>query len=565
MLLLAILSQVLLLSSSTAADDGPIVKTDLGRVRGYTLKSKFWRQFYAFSGIPYAKPPVGKLRFQAPLPVEPWEGVLNATKDGPICIQYLQNMVIGQEDCLYLSVYSRNLEGSQPVLVHIHGGAYKEGDQSFYGPHYLMDENIVVVNINYRLGVFGFFTLESPEMPGNQGVKDQVLALKWVKDNIASFGGNPNLVTIIGESAGGASVYNHLISPRSKGLFHRVISESGTSYAAWGVAPPGYRKSVCEQLLTLMNCSTDPTAAIPCISAKLPEYILFRTLSLKNGLLSFGPVIEEAGKDSFISGLPSEWKHNPAPLLIGTTSAEGLLLTSSMASKDYDYKKFSSTFNQAAPDILGYSATASNPDQVTKAIRRFYLKNEEITADDFANLTMVVSDVLFTIPIIEGADKHSRFAGYDNDVYFYYFDFRIPVPGEDKRFAVGAPHTAEALYIWNISAFGYDISKDPRELHLSNILVKTVTSFMINGKPSIIGFTDEWKKWTPDSHNYIHIDLDGFHLEKGLADNRVKFWKSIDYMDKYRNSSGSAGFVHSTILLFHICLFCGYLLLKEVM
>lgn len=189
--------------------------------------------FHAFLKIPYAEPPVAELRFKAPVPKKPWKKVYDATEYGPMCMQLnlLSNSSVS-ENCLHLNVFTRNLPESansslRPVVVYIHGGAFQLGSASDHKPHLLMEQDIVLVTLNYRLGVFGFLSVGTYHHPGNLAFKDQVLALKWVKNNIAKFGGDPDVVTLMGNSAGAFSVTAHMVSPMSKGLFHRVIAFSG--------------------------------------------------------------------------------------------------------------------------------------------------------------------------------------------------------------------------------------------------------------------------------------------------------------------------------------------------
>ena len=209
----------------------PVALTDRGPVRG--VDTAGGREFL---GIPYAAPPVGDLRWRAPRPPAPWVLPRDASQFAPHCSQVASpfGVASASEDCLYLNVYAPGdaLFG-HPVMVYIHGGAFQTGESDDYGPHKLVDQGIVVVTINYRLGSLGFFadptlTAESPEgTSGNYGVMDQQEALRWVRRNIVAFGGDPNNVTIFGESAGGASVHTHLASPKSRGLFQRAIAESG--------------------------------------------------------------------------------------------------------------------------------------------------------------------------------------------------------------------------------------------------------------------------------------------------------------------------------------------------
>ncbi|XP_069356258.1 esterase FE4-like [Maniola hyperantus] len=191
--------------------------------------------FYSFKGIPYAAPPTGSGRFKAPQPARSWTGIRNATVHGSVCPQFdpLFNIYIpGSEDCLFLNVYTPKLPPCSllPVMFFIHGGLYitGSGNDDLYGPDFLINQNdVVAVTINYRLDNLGFLVLDTESVPGNAGMKDQVAALRWVRMNIKNFGGDPNKVTIFGESVGSASVALHALSPMSKGLFRRVIGTSG--------------------------------------------------------------------------------------------------------------------------------------------------------------------------------------------------------------------------------------------------------------------------------------------------------------------------------------------------
>lgn len=207
-----------------------IVDIEQGRINGTLLKSRYGEDFHAFLRIPFAEPPIGDLRFKEPQPPKPWIGIYDATYYGPMCVQTNARPDIGaDENCLHLNVFSPNLNGSLPVIVYIFGGAFSWGtgiDQG--GPQSLMDREVVVVNFNHRVSALGFLALGTREISGNAGMKDQVLALKWIQKNIALFGGDPNRVTLSGMSAGGISATAHMISPMSKDLFHGVYSFSGS-------------------------------------------------------------------------------------------------------------------------------------------------------------------------------------------------------------------------------------------------------------------------------------------------------------------------------------------------
>jgi para-nitrobenzyl esterase len=219
--------------AAPAAPATPVVRTDTGRIAGVVRED-----VKTFLGIPYAVPPVGDLRWRAPQPAKPWQGVRPAVAYSPVCRQNVDWIKEPQsEDCLYLNVWAPAKAGKKPlpVMVWIHGGGFHggSGSQALYEGAALTHRGVIVVTINYRLGVFGFFahpelSAEAPDhASGNQGIRDQIAALGWVKRNIAAFGGDPKRITIFGESAGSDAVVLLTTSPPAKGLFQRAIGESG--------------------------------------------------------------------------------------------------------------------------------------------------------------------------------------------------------------------------------------------------------------------------------------------------------------------------------------------------
>ncbi|SEM93219.1 carboxylesterase/lipase family protein [Nonomuraea pusilla] len=209
-----------------------IAVTRHGRIRG-----RLQNGIQVFRGIPYAAPPFGAHRFRAPAPVEPWEGVRDASEFGPTAPKRpyrppLDRLIpeeqIPGDECLNLNVWTPGADdGARPVMVWIHGGSLRNGSSSLalYDGHAFARDGVVLVSINYRLGVEGFGVF--PDAPDNRGLLDQIAALEWVRDNIAAFGGDPGNVTAFGESAGAISIGALLTSPRAKGLFHRAIMQSG--------------------------------------------------------------------------------------------------------------------------------------------------------------------------------------------------------------------------------------------------------------------------------------------------------------------------------------------------
>jgi para-nitrobenzyl esterase len=217
-----------------------LVTTHSGPISGVKVDD----QVTVYKGIPYAAPPVGELRWKAPVPVTPWKGVREATQFAPACVQpkstsvsvYTDDPPRMSEDCLYLNIWQpTQVKSGAPVMVWIHGGAFHAGHTAgaVYNGSELARRGVVIVSTSYRMGILGFLahpqlSQESPQhVSGNYGLLDQLAALKWVKDNIAAFGGDPTNVTIFGESAGALSVMDLVASPQAKGLFSKAIAESG--------------------------------------------------------------------------------------------------------------------------------------------------------------------------------------------------------------------------------------------------------------------------------------------------------------------------------------------------
>ncbi|XP_060516717.1 esterase FE4-like isoform X2 [Cylas formicarius] len=372
---------VCLFINAAVASREIVVTTNQGRIRGSVEYSYNGTKYYAFHTIRYAKAPVGDLRFQAPQPADPWTNTFNATvPNGAICYQVSFDLPNETEDCLFLSVYSPNIWADEllPVIFHIHGGGFYFGWADIYRPGYFMDSaKVVVVNVNYRLGPFGFFSTGDGIIPGNAGLKDQLLALQWTQKNIASFGGDPNKVTLMGESAGANSVDYHILSSRSAGLFRAAVLLSGTA-------------------INSLPCLRDQTS-ITYDTAKLIGNAEFQNIKNSSQLLSklqkvsarqidmaskaykdsfdqnrivklaelqvayYAPVIEKHNNEPFVTRCPYESFHNgnynKVPVFLGTVNEEGLIVMlgagNVMHSEDFGYPwQFDNSANFTNQDKL---------------------------------------------------------------------------------------------------------------------------------------------------------------------------------------------------------------------
>ncbi|GMS94265.1 hypothetical protein PENTCL1PPCAC_16440, partial [Pristionchus entomophagus] len=239
----------LLLGASSSYPPSRLVETAYGPVQGRRLVSRGGKCVDAFQGIPYAKPPIGPLRFKKPEPLDGWNGVLDATEFDnrsiqlPLDLLEIFTKTTPSEDCLFLNVFTPCWEppaGGFPVMLFVHGGGFVMGDTETYGDLGICDNlctrDVVVVTIHYRVAYLGFFSTGDSACPGNLGLWDQTEALKWIQKNIGAFGGNNGNVTVFGQSAGGASVDFLHLSPHSTNLFHKGICMAGTTEAPWAIA-----------------------------------------------------------------------------------------------------------------------------------------------------------------------------------------------------------------------------------------------------------------------------------------------------------------------------------------
>ena len=333
-----------------------IVSTKYGDIEGieasYRNSTAPFKTVSKFLGVPFAAPPIGELRFKAPQPPNEWPNVRQAKKHGNVCLQprtyewTFKQFVPAftyNEDCLYLDVYTPNVNLSLAVMVYIHGGGYDKGTALASPSDVLALRGVVVVVIQYRLGLFGFLTTGDSAAPGNFGMLDQVEALKWVKENIANFGGNPDKVTIFGESAGGSSVSLHLMSPLSKGLFYQAIAESGVDLSPFTIQPTSLGLRYTKELAQNLGCPTgDHDAMVSCIRGKESKDLQQASASTKYRFVDYArwaPVVDKNFLHDKPQNLRKKGDYNQVPLMISFNSQEGGSILGSIANFSFGIMK----------------------------------------------------------------------------------------------------------------------------------------------------------------------------------------------------------------------------------
>ncbi|KAL3274199.1 hypothetical protein HHI36_015615, partial [Cryptolaemus montrouzieri] len=530
---------ILIFSVFATCQEVPRVDIPLGKIEGFLEKTINGKIFHAFEGIPYASPPIGKHRFKAPIPPKPWTGIWKANTKYK-CLQYNHfplletDPVEGTEDCLYLNVYTPNLTNKLDVIVYIHGGAFIFGSGASYQPHILLDRDVVYVSMNYRLGPLGFLSTEDDTVPGNNGLKDQILALKWIKENIQFFGGNPNSITITGMSAGGASVHFHTLSPKSKGYFNRAISMSGCMLNPWVIMENPLERS--KELAWIVGCDTgNIEIMIDCLRRRSAKQIVAVVGKFQPWLFNpfspFALVIDKWSSDPVLPNHPLQLlKHgsvSDTPWISSHTSGEGLY-------PGYDFyrsenlKYIDENWNEIIPHILHYNSTVkpSAKQSVTKKIREQYFGDNHISRNTFNQLVNMIGDRLFKVDIEKCTRLHA--AAIKSPVFHYVFDYRGAHSRTERRGItenIGVSHADDTAYVLKCDMDTLS-TKDDR--NISKLMVDSFVTFAKYGEPKI---ELEWppiSKKLEDPMKYLKIKSKSSLEEAATFGNR-KFWDSWNF------------------------------------
>ncbi len=436
-----------------------------------------------FLSVPFAKPPVGELRFAAPQEPDPWEGELACVEQPPAPIQHARRGMKDSEDCLYLNVFTSAHSDTDrlPVMVWIFGGGFQNGscsDQEFDGT-YLSSQGVVLVAINYRCGVMGFFSNKELEdrlgYVGNVGILDQILALKWVQANIAAFGGDPDNVTIFGQSAGGISTRIHLTNELSQGLFHKAIVESGGGLnEADLMRPKAEYQSVCDELIAQQGWSADDLMTLDAqeISDKLSDAAKAYFEGKEVGF--FQPFIDGVVMKEVPGVALAEGKYADVPIICGTVSGDSWMFS-----------------RKVLPDLLKEGNTS-------------YYRGFAISPHQAWAQTEVKQ-------------------GRKSPFYCYYFT-RVQPAGASSmhqaHFGGDTPHSTEISYVFGTldfrSAFtGKKYGEE--EYEVSKIMSAYWTSFAKTGDPNGEG-RPQWPAYTSEEPVGLYFSNDGIQAENLVYD-----------------------------------------------
>lgn len=480
------------------------------RVAQGDIEGELYEGFALYRAIPYAEAPVGDLRWKAPVPKAPWTGVYKAEKWGDRPYQTADPNQNGggigmSEDCLYLSVETpaKSADERLPVFVMIHGGAFATGSYSGTQESFVR-EGIVYASIEYRLGAMGF--MAHPELSkeskdgisGNYGIYDQICALRWIHDNIAAFGGDPDKVTICGESAGGISVSILCASPLCKGLFRAAISESGSSFcpvSSGESAPAG--GNTTRHYKAAEQAGLDFQKRLGAKNMKQMRKASGEDIVKATQGWEFWPVVDGKAITGDIYEQYERGDYNDVDVMIGYNSDEGSLFVHQM--KLDDYKGMAQKYGDHAGKLMeAYPAT--NDREALYAVRDIF------------------RDTAFGWGTWAWANLQAK-TGKRN-VYLYYFD-QVSQNSFIRQGLRGATHVAEMpfIYGWSWGPMN-DVDK-----HMAQIMPEYWINFVKHGNPNADGLPF-WTTYKQDEPTVMYM-RDGFHLTKAPNQKQMDFWEAF--------------------------------------
>ncbi|XP_049842954.1 acetylcholinesterase-like isoform X1 [Schistocerca gregaria] len=553
-------------ANASGADDRSdplVVATTSGLVRGRSV-TVLGREVHIFTGIPFAKPPLGPLRYRRPVPVDPWHGVLDATAMPNSCFQERYEYFPGfegeemwnpntnvSEDCLYLNVWvpqrlrlrhaappAPGTAPGVPMLVWIYGGGYMSGTSTlevYSADLVAATSDVIVASMQYRVGAFGFLYLpdigDGEEAPGNVGLWDQALAIRWLRDNAQAFGGSPELITLFGESAGGGAVSLHLLSPVTRGLVRRGILQSGTLNAPWSYMTADKAKEVARQLVEDCGCNasrvdTAPLQAMACMRAVDARTVSVQQWNSYWGILGFpsAPTIDGV----FLPKHPLDMIDDAEDLtdteiLIGSNQDEGTYFIL------YDFVEYfdkdAATFLQRDKYLEIVNTIFKNFSPLERDAIIFQYTDWEQLGDGYLNQRMVsdaVGDYFFICPSNLFATK---MAARGATVYYYYFTQRTSSNPWGQW--MGVIHGDEVEYVFgrplNLST---PFTESERDLSLR--MMHSFATFSLSGRPG-----DDWPTYSSDSPTYYVFNADTKGTGRGPRSNACAFWN--EFLPKIRN------------------------------
>ncbi|XP_061558509.1 neuroligin-3-like isoform X1 [Phycodurus eques] len=566
----------------------PTVTTQFGKLRGLRVPvpSEVLRPVDQYLGVPYGAPPVGDKRFMPPDQPSAWSGIKNATHFMPVCPQNIHSTVPEimmpiwftynldtvasyiqdqSEDCLYLNIYAPAEEGSQhkkkgasfshaethisedirdsearPVMVYIHGGSYMEGTGNMMDGSVLASYgNVVVVTLNYRIGILGFLSTGDQAAKGNYGLLDQIQALRWISKNVGYFGGDPGRITVFGSGIGASCVSLLTLSHHSEGLFHRAIIQSGSALSSWAVnyQPVKYTRMLAERV----GCNVlDTLDMVSCLQKKTAKELVEQDIQPAQYRVAFGPVIDGDVIPDDPEILMEQGEFLNYDIMLGVNQGEGLRfvenvmdLEDGVSGSDFDF-----VVSDFVDSLYGYP---EGKDTLRETIKFMYTDWADKDNPETRRKTLVAlfTDHQWVEPSVVTADLHAR---YGSPTYFYAFYHHCQ--SLMKPVWSDSAHGDEVPYVFGIPMIGptdlFPCNFSRNDIMLSAVVMTYWTNFAKSGDPNKPVPQDTkfihtkanrfeevaWSKYDPYDQLYLHIGLKP-RIRDHYRATKVAFWKHL--------------------------------------
>ncbi|XP_063793205.1 neuroligin-3 isoform X3 [Pseudophryne corroboree] len=567
-LALWVLSVTARILSSHAQVYSQTVNTHYGKLRGMrmSLPNDILGPVDQYLGVPYAAPPVGEKRFLPPEPPPSWSGIRNATHFSPVCPQNIQNAVPDimmpvwftsnldtvtgylqeqSEDCLYLNIYVPTEDdirdtGAKPVMVYIHGGSYMEGSGNMIDGSVLASYgNVIVITLNYRVGVLGFLSTGDQAAKGNYGLLDQIQALRWVSENVAFFGGDPHRITVFGSGIGASCVSLLTLSHHSEGLFQRAIIQSGSALSSWAVnyQPVKYTRLLAEKV----GCNVlDTVDMVDCLRQKNAKELVEQDIQPARYHVAFGPVIDGDVIPDDPEILMEQGEFLNYDIMLGVNQGEGLKFVENVvdaedgvSGSDFDY-----SVSNFVDNLYGYP---EGKDTLRETIKFMYTDWADRDNPETRRKTLVAlfTDHQWVEPSVVTADLHAR---YGSPTYFYAFYHHCQ--SLMKPAWSDAAHGDEVPYVFGVPMVGptdlFPCNFSKNDVMLSAVVMTYWTNFAKTGDPNKPVPQDTkfihtkanrfeevaWSKYNPREQYYLHIGLKP-RVRDHYRATKVAFWKHL--------------------------------------
>ncbi|KAH8279024.1 hypothetical protein KR018_012576, partial [Drosophila ironensis] len=533
-----------------------LVRTSTGLVRGHVCTGVYGDDYFSFERIPFAQPPVGNLRFRAPVPVVPWTTTLNCTQqaDRPLQFNHYAKKLLGTEDCLYLNIYAKKLNTATPLpmIVYFFGGGFEKGGptKDLHSPDYFMMRDVIVVTVAYRVGPLGFLSLKDPAVgvPGNAGLKDQLMAMQWISANAAAFNGDPQNITAFGESAGAASVHFLMLNPQAEGLFQKAILQSGNVLCPWAMCTLDNLTCRLAAHLGMEDAEhmtdamvLDFLQAVPGEKLVTP-YLLNETDLLNDCVFQFGPKVEPYRTENCVLPrhplelMETAWG-NRIPVLMSGTSFEGLLMFARVNMAPYLLTSLKSMPEHMLPSDLKRTMPQGLARNLGQRLQKLHFGNTEIemSPKSVEAYCEYASYKVFWLPILRVLK--SRLRSSNAPTYLYRFDFdsatfnhqRLQYCGDKLR---GVAHVDDHSYLW-FGDFSWKLDRNTAEFLTIERMIDMLLSFANTGDPNCNHIREQLprtKKWKPldkkSALECLNIS-DNITLRELPELKKLKVWESV--------------------------------------